>query len=415
MLYSACEQAPSAELVDPELLTRYFAKFDEQFFHYCDKELAKINTFYAEKLAEATRKYSGLRSDLHDAQEEQFHGKERSFRSKHILRKKSVPARKIQELKLAFSEFYLSLILLQNYQNLNFTGFRKILKKHDKLLSQDVGATFRTDQVEQSHFYTNKDIDRLIQETESLVTQDIEHGDRQKAMKRLRVPPLGEQQSPYTTFKVGLFSGAFVVLLGAVVLSSVFYADDVNFRVALRLYRGPLLLIEFLFLWGINVYGWRSSGVNHVLIFELDPRNHLSEQHIIELASIFGVIWSLSVLGFIYSDALAIPRYANPFMMYILMTVFLLNPTKTFRHEARFWTIRILTRVVLAPFFFVTFADFWLADQLNSVVPALLDLQYFFCFFSGLKDWTTADGGEWLYLPTMIEFSTIIINFFLDN
>lgn len=317
-----------------------------------------------------------------------------SFRSKHILRKKSVPARKIQELKLAFSEFYLSLILLQNYQNLNFTGFRKILKKHDKLLSQDEGAKFRTEQVEQSHFYTNKDIDRLIQETESLVTQDIEHGDRQKAMKRLRVPPLGEQQSPYTTFKVGLFSGAFVVLLGAVVLSSVFYGDDVNFRVALRLYRGPLLVIEFLFLWGINVYGWRSAGVNHVLIFELDPRNHLSEQHIIELASIFGVIWSLSVLGFIYSDALSIPRYANPFMMYILMTVFLFNPTKTFRHEARFWTIRVITRVVLAPFFFVTFADFWLADQLNSIVPALLDLQYFFCFFVRLKDWTnaTAEG-----------------------
>ena len=37
------------------------------------------------------------------------------------------------DLKLAFSEFYLSLILLQNYQTLNFTGFRKILKKHDKV------------------------------------------------------------------------------------------------------------------------------------------------------------------------------------------------------------------------------------------------------------------------------------------
>ena len=44
------------------------------------------------------------------------------------------------DLKLAFSEFYLSLILLQNYQNLNFTGFRKILKKHDKLLRNDAGA-----------------------------------------------------------------------------------------------------------------------------------------------------------------------------------------------------------------------------------------------------------------------------------
>lgn len=41
--------------------------------------------------------------------------------------------RKAYDLKLAFSEFYLSLILLQNYQNLNVTGFKKILKKHDKV------------------------------------------------------------------------------------------------------------------------------------------------------------------------------------------------------------------------------------------------------------------------------------------
>lgn len=62
----------------------------------------------------------------------QFQGKQ-NFLKKGILREKNVPLRKIQELKLAFSEFYLSLILLQNYQNLNFTGFRKILKKHDKV------------------------------------------------------------------------------------------------------------------------------------------------------------------------------------------------------------------------------------------------------------------------------------------
>lgn len=47
MLYSAIEQAPSAELVEPDILTRYFATFDEQFFHYSDKELTKINTFYS--------------------------------------------------------------------------------------------------------------------------------------------------------------------------------------------------------------------------------------------------------------------------------------------------------------------------------------------------------------------------------
>ena len=39
----------------------------------------------------------------------------------------------MHDIKLAFSEFYLSVVLLQNYQTLNFTGFRKILKKHDKV------------------------------------------------------------------------------------------------------------------------------------------------------------------------------------------------------------------------------------------------------------------------------------------
>lgn len=90
--------------------------------------------FVSEKLAEATRKYANLRSELSEAQDDEFHGKEGFLRhGPNILRKKDVPARKIQELKLAYSEFYLSLILLQNYQNLNFTGFRKILKKHDKV------------------------------------------------------------------------------------------------------------------------------------------------------------------------------------------------------------------------------------------------------------------------------------------
>lgn len=88
-----------------------------------------------------------------------------------------------------------------------------------QLLSSEVGARWRTNHVENAHFYMNKDIDRLIRETEATVTQHIEGGDRQKAMKRLRVPPLGEKQSPWITFKVGLFSGSFTVLIAAVILS----------------------------------------------------------------------------------------------------------------------------------------------------------------------------------------------------
>ncbi|XP_076272920.1 solute carrier family 53 member 1-like [Rhynchophorus ferrugineus] len=384
MLYMAVEQAPSAESVHADDVRKHFANFDEQFFLYCDKELKKINTFYAEKLAEATRKYATLKSELQDSLESLKMGTKRD--------RKKLPVRKLQDLKLAFSEFYLSLILLQNYQTLNNTGFRKILKKHDKLVNTDVGARWREEHVEASHFNTNKDIDNLITETENLVTNDLEGGDRQRAMKRLRVPPLGEQQSPWTTFKVGLFSGSFIVLLIAVVLSAIFHdGKGENLKIAFRMYRGPLLVIEFLFLLGVNIYGWRSSGVNHVLIFELDPRNHLSEQHLMELAAIFGVVWALSLMTFLYSTALSIPAYVNPLSLVVIMLVFLFNPFKVFRHEARFWFLRLCWRMFAAPFYHVGFADFWLADQLNSLVSGLLDVQFLVCFYFTNGNWMEAN------------------------
>ncbi|XP_026689158.1 xenotropic and polytropic retrovirus receptor 1-like [Diaphorina citri] len=181
---------------------------------------AASSMYLKEKLAEATRKFSNLRNELKRSQEETMKSAKAKRKSALLLsrHKTDVPARKLQELKLAFSEYYLSLILLQNYQNLNFTGFRKILKKHDKLLNVDVGAKWRAEHVDISHFYVNKDINHLISETEATVTSELEEGDRQKAMKRLRVPPLGEQQSPWTTFKVGLFLGCFAILFAIILL-----------------------------------------------------------------------------------------------------------------------------------------------------------------------------------------------------
>ena len=190
--------------------------------------MTKINIFYAEKLAEAQRKFATLNAELalsaepEKKKEVRFLGLGKSS-NKDQQNVFKVPARKLQDLKLAFSEYYLSLVLLQNYQNLNYTGFRKILKKHDKNLNTDSGARWRKENVDCAMFYTNKEIDKLIQDTEATFINDLEGGDRQKAMKRLRVPPLGDQQSPWTTFKLGFWCGAFIVLLIAVVLSGIFY------------------------------------------------------------------------------------------------------------------------------------------------------------------------------------------------
>ena len=86
--------------------------------------------------------------------------------------------------------------------------------------------------------------------------------------------------------------------------------------------------------------------------------------------------------------------YAVPLFLVLFMFAFLFNPTRTFHHESRFWLIKKLGRVSVAPFAYVFFADFWLGDQLNTLVYALKDLEYTFCFYTFDNiDWNTAVSG----------------------
>ncbi|XP_054620079.1 xenotropic and polytropic retrovirus receptor 1 homolog isoform X2 [Dunckerocampus dactyliophorus] len=400
MLYAAQDQAPSIEVTDDDTVKRYYAKFEEKFFQTCEKELAKINTFYSEKLAEAQRRFATLQNELQSSLDAQ---REIATNGRGLRRRKTVftlsqqercKHRNIKDLQLAFSEFYLSLILLQNYQNLNFTGFRKILKKHDKILDTSRGAYWRVAHVEVAPFYTCKKITQLISETEALVTTELEGGDRQKAMKRLRVPPLGAAQPApaWTTFRVGLYCGVFLVLMVTVIITGAVMFPIADIWPMVRIYRGGFLLIEFLFLLGINTYGWRQAGVNHVLIFELNPRNNLSHQHLFEIAGLLGVLWCVSLLSCLFSDSIPVPMQANPLALYGFFLVFLINPFKTCYYKSRFWLLKLLFRVMTAPFHRVGFADFWLADQLNSLGVVLLDMEYMICFYSFELDWKKHDG-----------------------
>ncbi|XP_067086049.1 xenotropic and polytropic retrovirus receptor 1a isoform X1 [Osmerus mordax] len=399
MLYAAQDQAPSIEVTDEDTVKRYYAKFEEKFFQTCEKELLKINTFYSEKLAEAQRRFATLQNELQsslDAQRESNapQGLRKRKTVFHLSQEERCKHRNIKDLQLAFSEFYLSLILLQNYQNLNFTGFRKILKKHDKILETPRGADWRVGQVEVAPFYTCKKITQLISETEALVTAELEGGDRQKAMKRLRVPPLGAAQPAlaWTTFRVGLYCGVFIVLAIAFILTGIVLISRENMWPLVRIYRGGFLLIEFLFLLGINTYGWRQAGVNHVLIFELNPRSNLSHQHLFEIAGFLGVLWSLSILSCLYSEFTYLPMQINPLIFYGFILLFLINPFKTGYYKSRFWLLKLLFRVFTAPFHRVEFADFWLADQLNSLVIVLMDLEYLVCFYVFELKWNERDG-----------------------
>lgn len=356
MLYDAIDSIP-IECQEQEFL-EIVRKFDEQFLHFCEKELNKINSFFAEKLAEAVRKFNDLKNELdsfipgsadQDQFDVQFTTPPLFQQSKEAQKKQSRKLlKKINDLKLAFSEFYLNLVLLQNYQTLNFTGFRKILKKHDKLLNTSAGNQWRQNNVDQAPFYTNKEVDKLIEKTENIFANVLEGGNRSRAMKRLRVPPLNAQQSLWTTFRVGFYSGLFIILSAALIIQLIYAHDVIKFNYLCHLFRGPFFIWLFIFLLGINVYGWRTSGVNHVLIFELDPRDHISEQHLFEVSFFFAVIWAFALLGYSFASSFEIDGNLFPLATVVLFILFLINPTKTFRHTARFWLLRVLVSIVLS-------------------------------------------------------------------
>ncbi|KAF3834703.1 hypothetical protein F7725_027261, partial [Dissostichus mawsoni] len=236
----------------------------------------------AEKLAEAQRRSATLQNELQsslDAQRESNAppGLRRRKTMFHLSQEERCKHHNIKDLKLAFSEFYLSLILLQNYQNLNFTGFRKILKKHDKIL-----------------------------DTPTIVTTELEGGDRQKAMKRLRVPPLGAAQPAlaWTTFRVGLYCGFFIILAIAFILSVPLPVGHQHLRMA-------------------------AGRVNHVLIFEINPE------------TTFHTSTCSSILSCLYSDYTYLPMQINPLILYGFM-LFLINPFKTGYYKSRFWLLKLL-------------------------------------------------------------------------
>uniref|UniRef100_A0A3B3S519 EXS domain-containing protein n=1 Tax=Paramormyrops kingsleyae TaxID=1676925 RepID=A0A3B3S519_9TELE len=201
----------------------------------------------------------------------------------------------------------------------------------------------------------------------------------------------------WTTFRLGVTCGLLLALLALIALRGEMFVQEWEpLRPLLRLYRGGFLLIEFLFLLGLNVYGWKKAGVNYVLIFELDRRDNLSHYHFFEAAGGLAVCWCTSILACLYAPLLPVPLQLQPLLFYCLPLVLLLSPMPTLHARARRWLLSVLYKVLTTPFHSVGFPDFWLADQLNSLAPLFLDLWSLIWFYACEVDWKDLAG---MYAP----------------
>lgn len=246
-------------------------RLQNDFFTWITEQLDSVNSFFRAREAEALHKLRELAEEVEVLMALRGNRRTRNFRSTRS---------KHNSLKLALSEFYLSLSLLQNFQQLNHTGFRKVLKKHDKLARSERGKQFFKNQICQSYFWKSKDLADMIEKTENLMIDKLEDGNRRKAMNRLRVPPLESKdvRSHWVTLSTGWLMGFIFVSLIVILVAVAWRPYDSwdHITPSLRGLRVGFILSLWFYAFAINTYVWRKNGVNKVLIFEFDPRNYLN-------------------------------------------------------------------------------------------------------------------------------------------
>lgn len=119
--------------------------------------------------------------------------------------------------------------------------------------------------------------------------------------------------------------------------------------------------------------------------------NHC-EQKCLRVVILIGGIWRHSyegcdILSMMLSSLCSILLSTTTSMFFL--DAFIHQSSFTFPLPALFC---LQFRVFTAPFHRVEFADFWLADQLNSLVFVLMDLEYLICFYIFELQWGNSKG-----------------------
>ena len=172
----------------------------------------------------------------------------------------------------------------------------------------------------------------------------------------------------------------FLVICG--VMSYMYFSFHNPWVIYLRLLRSPLLVVFYFYLYGINMKVWANAGINYVSIFDYFLKGIPTPKFVNKIARIFTVYFTLFIILLLFVSPFSsdIPVKVIALVMWLSLLGFLFNPMNVFLRRGRFSFITVVVRILLAPFIFVYFGDFWFADQLNSTVALLLDIQYLGCY-----------------------------------
>lgn len=297
------------------------------------------------------------------------------------------------KLKDAIAEFHRGLELLRTYANvLNKTGMGKILKKFDKALEVETAQKYWQERVEPSVLVKSQRIDDLLRSTEDAFAGFFEHGDRKRALDRLRSQ--GQVASALRTHhgaagRTGLFLGiALCAIVGGLVeaMKPEMQERIPAYEALLRVYGALFIPVLFALLWGVNLAVFAHARVSTIFIFEWNPRTALDYHQYPELPAFLLLLLSVAFwVSFVNPFPESIAPTTWPLVWIVVMLVLLFLPVPVFHLHSRLWFIRAIARVFTAGALPVVFADFILGDLLNSIAWPISTLWFIGCEYQ--RDW----------------------------
>ncbi|KIK38861.1 hypothetical protein CY34DRAFT_90270 [Suillus luteus UH-Slu-Lm8-n1] len=229
-----------------------------------------------------------------------------------------------KRLKKAVVEYYRGLEALNNYRILNLTGFRKAVKKYEKITQVPAQAAYMKERVEPSAFASGAMVSSMLKETEDLFAARFERGDKKKAITHLRVG-VTQKSHHFSTFRTGVWLGTHISLP--------------SWDIILFIYSILLIPTLLALLVGLNLVVWAKERINYVFIFVGPP-----------------LIWPLVWLA--------------------LVIIVLFNPNILWG-RSRWWFIKSVARLGVSGLWGVEFTDFWL-----GLAYSLTNFYFVGCFYS---------------------------------
>ncbi|KAM0679267.1 Xenotropic and polytropic retrovirus receptor 1 [Binucleata daphniae] len=259
--------------------------------------------------------------------------------------------------------FILNCEKLKDFASINYTGYKKILKKYDKNHNENFTGDFLP-LVENSYFYKSKRIEKMLNEAKSYYKKNFAQNNKQKAKNVFKNILQKEKSSAFASFFAGGFTFLSFFLLCYLNKHNLV---DKNFLFCTNLF------FYGAFLFGICMILFDKVYINYAFIFQFDVTSKGNIGEYFMLVSFFSIVFNFGIYMTCNIESV------KPVVFLIIDFCILIFPFDVFARSARLFFVYAVLKIITTPKFHVQFRHFYIADCLQSFTFCYKSLlQYFF-------------------------------------